>query len=65
MLSNLFTAHFSRFMHTHLPLPLRFAPPTRQLLKTLGISIWLSVKQGTGNRGTEQGTERGTRKPGT
>ena len=26
---------------------------------------WLSVKQGTGNRGTEQGTERETRKPGT
>ena len=25
----------------------------------------LSVKQGTGNRGTERGTEQGTRKPGT
>ena len=26
---------------------------------------WLSLKAGTGNRGTERGTERGTRKTGT
>ena len=31
----------------------------------ISFTIRLSVKQGTGNRGTERGTEQGTRKPGT